>query len=344
MKRAGPIIAFLLLGACAALPKPVPVTANSESPVLGVPGRTGANPTLWIGGIGPRQPGLASNAFVATTSPSGGLALHDLQGGALGRFAGPPLSDIDVARLPLETSSAALIGGLHLAGRTTRIVLTRIDLGGTETPRAWGEVRTDLGRPVGFCMRQWQGEMYAVAVDRRGEVRQFRVREGADGAAVAEDVGRFRLRDVGAGCAISPATGDLFVSHRRGGFWRRNLAAVAGAPAARLDDPELSVAPRSQGLAIVMDIGRTHLISLDHDRRAFSVWGLARDELTWMGRIAVRDGPEGVLVQRLSGLDGIGADVGPFNGGLIVVQDQTSPGGANLKFVSWPDVKAALGL
>lgn len=342
-KRIGMIVWGLSLASCASLPPPVPVISSSETPLPAARNETPGNPAIWAGGLRRHESGLAAAGFVAATARGDSLLVHDLLGTLQQRVAGPPLTDLDVVGLPLDDSFSVVLGGPERTAGRTRIVLFRLDRGPDQTVRRWAEIATDLSAPAGFCMRQSNGIVQAVVIDRRGETRQFTVGAGPDGDAMVAETRRFRVSRAGRGCAIEPGRGYVYFSHAREGFWRYRLDPSANEAAVQLRATAPHALPRSLGLAFLTGGSAGYLTSLDQDRAAFSVWGLGGADLTWLGRFEVREQPGGRAVRALSGVDAYGAELGSFSNGLVVVQDEANDGSPNLKYVDWAEVKRALG-
>lgn len=336
------IIACLLLASCAGLPPPATVIAKSETIAASGPGERVGSPAIWPGGM-VNESGLARAGFVAGAARSESLIIHDLQGEIIQRVPGAPLTDLDVAALPLDDSYAVVIGGARRSSGRTSIVLFRLDRGGDQRVQQWGSVDVDLGQPAGFCMRQWRGALQAVVVDRRGEARQFLVEEGPSREPAFTETRRFRVARAGQGCAIDPG-GRIFFSHARQGFWAYPLDPAASPIPVRMVAPAPRNVPRSTGVSFLNHGFASFLISLDQDRSGFSVWRIQRQSLIWAGRFRVLDGPGGRPVRSLGGVDAYGSRLGPFGEGLVAVQDEANAGSPNLKFVDWAAVQAALGL
>lgn len=338
------IACALALSACTSLPAPVTVIANGETAVATARPRTAANdPALWSGGPGLAS-GVAQSGFVAATSRDEALIIHDLDGAVVQRVPGARLANIDVAAMPLANSYAILIGGSERSRGQTRIALYRMDLDNGQTVRRWAEIATDLSEPRGFCMRQISGVLRAVVIDRRGEARQLELSEGPDGTLVSQETRRYRVSEPSEGCAINPTNAVVYFSHARDGFWRYSLAPTGEAAPARLTATSTQRLPRSRGLAFLTRFADNILVSLDEDSAAFSVWRIQRDELTWLGRVEVREHAGGRAVRNVAGVDAYGGSFGPYSDGVVVVQDQANDGAPNLKLISWSDVWTALGL
>lgn len=341
--RIGVVVWAMSLASCASLPPPVPVMSASETSPPAEQSEMLGHPAIWAGGLGRDRSDLVGGGFVVTTVQTGGVTIHDLQGAPVQRIAGPVLNDIDIAGLPLASAYSVLFAGPERRSGRTRIALFRLDRGPQATARRWGEIRTDLRTPRGFCMRQYRAVVHAVVIDRRGEARQFEITEGPDGEPLTRETRRFRVSAAGQGCMIDPAAGAVYVSHARQGFWRLPLDPRSAARPVHLVTPASRRVPRSIGVALIRDSAHDYLVSLDQDRSAFSVWSVVGDTLTWMGRFEVREPSAGRAVHSLAGIDAFGSALDGFPNGLVVVQDQADDGSPNLKYVDWLAVKRALG-
>ena len=337
------IACALALSSCTTLPTPVTVIANGETAAPTSSAGTAGDPTLWTGGRGSAS-GLAQTGFLASTSRREAIVIHDLEGVVAQRVPGAPLSSIDIAALPLTDNYTILIGGTERSGGRTRIALYRMEPHGDQPARRWGEIPTDLSAPRGFCMRQVSGVLRVVVIDRRGEARQMELEEGPDGQAVSRETRRYRVSDAAEGCAIDPNNAQVYFGHARQGFWRYSLAPSGDAVPTRLVATANERLPRSRGFAFLTRLRNRFLVSLDEDSAAFSVWRLQGAELTWLGRVEVREQVGGRAVRNVAGLDAYGGSFGSYEDGVVVVQDQTNDGAPNLKLIRWSDVEAALGL
>lgn len=335
-------LAGLLLAACASLPPATPVPARGEPTARASSNTRTGQLAIW-GGRLPAS-GLGRDGFIASATRSGGLLLRDFRGSVLQQLPGGRLTDIDLTSLPLERSFTVVIGGTRRSSGRTRIAFFRLEDGTGQTARPWGEVMTDLSDPSGFCMRQGDGVVQAVAFDRRGAARQFTISEGPDGTVVAQETRRFRIPDAGQGCAVAAGNGHLYVSHARGGFWRYPLDPNSTLPPTRVGASGPAVILPSESVAIFSRGLQTYLAGLDSSHAAFSLWRLDRSGLTWVGRVEVRENPGGRLVRNLTSVDAYGGAVDGFPDGVMVVQGRTGSGPPELRYVDWAEIERALGL
>ena len=336
-------LTVLFLASCASLPPAAPVIARDEASAPPISSnRLGPITTWWGDGRAPTA--LVNAGFVAIAPGTGGLDVRDFAGTTEQRLPAGGLSDIDVAALPLVNSYAVVVGGTERSSGRTRIVLFRLDSSGDQPMRRWGEIATDISDPRGFCMRQVDSDVQAVVFDRRGEARHFMITQGPDGGLVSRESRRFRISRPGTGCAIVTGDNHLYVSHARRGFWRYSLDPEASSPPRLMGQSAPPVIPRSASVSVLSTLPHTYLASLDHDRAAISLWRIDRDDLRWLGRVEVRDGPGGPRVHSLGGLDAYGGELEGFPGGVVVLYGRVGGGSPTLKFVDWSAVQRALGI
>lgn len=333
----------LFLASCASLPPAAPVIARDEASAPPISSnRLGPITSWWGDGRAPTT--LVNAGFVAIAPGAGGLDIRDFSGTTEQRLPAGSLKDIDVAALPLENSYAVVVGGTERSSGRTRIVLFRLDSSDNQPMRPWGEIATDLSDPRGFCMRQIDPGISVVVFDRRGETRHFTVTQGPDGGLVSRESRRFRISQAGTGCAIVTGENHLYVSHARRGFWRYSLNPQVTSPPRLMGQSGPSMIPGSASVSVLSTLPHTYLASLDRGHDAISLWRIDRDDLSWLGRVEVRDGPDGPKVHGLGDLDAYGGELEGFPGGVMVVHGRVGRGDPSLKFVDWSAVQSALGL
>lgn len=342
-RRLALCLTLLFVASCASLPPPVPVIARQEAEAPPISNsRLGQITSWWGDGRAPTA--LVNAGFVAIAPGTGGLDVRDFSGATEQRLPAGALSDIDVAALALESRYAVVVGGTQRTSGRTRIVLFRLDSSDNQPMRRWGEIETDLSEPRGFCMRQIDPGISVVVFDRRGEARHLTITENPQGGLVSREVQRFRINRPGAGCAIVTGENHLYVGHARRGFWRYSLNPQVTSPPQLMGQSGPASIPRSASVSVLSTLPHSYLASLDHDRAAISLWRIERDDLRWLGRVAVRDGPGGPLVRGLGSLDAYGGELEGFPGGVVVVHGRVGGAPPSLKFVDWSAALNALGI
>jgi len=338
-----PCLLALLLAACASLPPALPVVARGEAEAPPISSRRLGQITSWWGD-GRAPSALVNAGFVAIAPTTGGLDVRDFSGATEQGLPAGPLTDIDVAALAIENSYTVVVGGTERSSGRTRIVLFRLDSSDDQPMRRWGEIETDLSDPRGFCMRQIDPGISVVVFDRRGEARHLTITQGPAGGPVARELQRFRIDRPGTGCAIVTGENHLYVGHARRGFWRYSLNPQVADPPRLMGQSGPHSIPRSLSVSVLSTLPHSYLASLDHDRAAISLWQIGRDDLRWLGRVAVRDGSGGPLVRGLGSLDAYGGELEGFPGGVIVVHGRVGGAPPALKFVDWSAALNALGI
>jgi 3-phytase len=335
------VVMAVTLTACASLPKPVIVLSGAET--QGGTPREGVteSPAIWTGWMRRGEASPTNISFTVSTSRAGGLLVTDLDGAVTERIAGPRLGDIDTTALPSDNGVTVLVGASGRSGRGMGLFFYKRSFDRDTALHYWGEVRTDQSEPRAFCMRQVSGVLKVVAADRRGDARVYHVTERADGVIESEETQRLRVDGIGHGCAIDPISGLVYFSLARGGFARASISGL-GEPVI-LKDATPRRLPRSLGVSFLNSGVANYLVSLDEDRRAFSVWHVTGNLLQWQGRVEVREQADGRAVRNRGGVDAYGGSFGDFPDGVVVVQDQANDGSPNLKYVGWAEVRSALG-
>ncbi|CAN5475425.1 hypothetical protein BH10PSE1_BH10PSE1_30600 [soil metagenome] len=330
----------------------VPVQASLETPSVGTAGQDAADdPAIWASTGAPATiRGVTTQGFVAGTDKKSGLYIYGLDGSILQFLPEGLLNNVDVAEgLVIEGKPAVILGASDRTPGKTGVTLFKFDpaaTGADNAVREWGRFATDVVEPYGFCFAQVPGGVQAVLVGHEGEVRQFALTVGPDGAPVAELLRRFEIGTISEGCAADPETNALYINEENVGLWRYGLDPASG-DARTLIQP---IAPGrlvadAEGLTIIADGAARYLIGSSQGDSTFPVWRIDSGTPVWVGRFVVTDG----TVDGITGTDGLDAFGGPvgaaFPEGVVVIQDDINDAGTqNFKYVDWRVIKAALGL
>ena len=343
--------AAALVAACSTVEVPgpgAPVQAVLETPAVGTTNADAADdPAIWASAAPITIGGVTSKGFVAGTDKKAGLYIYGLDGQVMQFLPDGLLNNVD------------LIDGVRVAGRD-QLLLGASDRGadrmgvsfylydpaGSQPVRPWGVVPFDVVEPYGFCFGRLNGQVHAILVSKDGEVVQAVIAEGPDGKPAARVVRRFQVGSISEGCVVDEPSGSLFVNEELVGVWRYGFDPASGDARTQIQaaDGERLTAD-VEGATILEDGATRWLIVSSQGDSGFGVFRLDASGPTWVGRFAVHDGAvDGVT--GTDGLDALGGPVGDaFPEGLIVVQDDVNPGGAqNFKYLDWRDVKRAMGL
>jgi 3-phytase len=348
--------ACLLLGACAydreaisdsagqLVGTGVPVPAAGETEAVGTANRDAADdPEIWAD---PKDP---SRALVIGTDKQAGLYAYDLSGKARQFIPDGKLNNVDLRdgfptpRGPRVLVAASDRGRMGAALYLLDPATLRIE--------PWGVVPLDLVEPYGLCLGRL-GDAFVVIVNSTdGQVRQFAVSAGPDGAPKTVEQRRFGLATQPEGCAVDDAKGLLYIGEENHGLWRYPLAGLAqGALLASAPSDQLK--PDVEGMTLLREGEKTWLVVSSQGDSAFAVWRVDRAEPAYAGRFSVVGGAGADPVTGTDGVAGFGGAIGAFPEGLLVMQDDAdsageAPGAAprqNFKLVDWREVKRALGL
>ena len=342
------VVCATALTACATVERPgagARVTAVVETAAVGTRNADAADdPAIWAG---PETTlaGRRVNAFIAGTDKKAGLYIYDAAGAVLQFLPQGRLNNVDVTSLARDEGGLVVLGASDRTPGREGIALFRFDARTGGEVEYWGRIATDIAEPYGFCMRQWRGAVHAVLIGKDGQVRQFIIDQDVDGAPAAREVRRFAVGSISEGCAIHAAGDGLFVSEETVGLWRYGLDPTSGDARTLVQAVDgVRLTADVEGAAILDDPTGTYLIVSSQGDSAFAVWRVHGRETEWIGRFAVHAGPSVDAVTGTDGLDAYGS-FGPFGEGLLVVQDDVNPGGAqNFKYLNWGDIRRALGV
>jgi 3-phytase len=353
--------ALLALGACAThevdfqgegagvVGEGAAVVAVLETPSVGLPGEDAADdPAIWVARESVTVNGRAAEGFVAGTQKKSGLYLYDFAGVELQFLPEGLLNNVDVTEgLLIGGRPSVVLGASDRTPGKTGIALYRYDPAGAGANPvvSWGTIPTDVVEPYGFCFARVGSEVHAILVGHEGELRQFVLTAGADGAPAARLVRRAEIGTISEGCVADEASGSLFIAEENVGLWRYGLDPASGAQRTLVQPvaPGVLVAD-AEGLTIIEDGARRFLIASSQGDSTFPVWRLDAGAPAFVGRFKVVDGPTDA-VTGTDGLDAHGGRVGDtFPEGVVVIQDDVNDGAQNFKYVDWRAIRTALGL
>lgn len=207
-------------------------------------------------------------------------------------------------------------------------------------------IAAGLGDPYGMCLYRSRKDdrLYAFAIGKDGEVRQFALKPTATGAVEGSLVRVFQVGSISEGCVVDDRTGALYVAEEMKGIWRYNAEADGQAERqmiAAVDGVELVADIEGLTLAPYGENGG-YLIASVQGNSTFAVLSLPENKLLARFRVVANAEKD---IDIVTGTDGVALTVGNFGAGLrdglLIVQDDDNPGAAqNFKLVSWTDVLA----
>ena len=349
-----------LLGACAFLDSEArsdsarmtvgagtPVPAAAETVSVGTRRADAADDAeIWAD---PRDP---SRAVIFGTDKQAGLYVYNLDGSVRGFLPEGRLNNVDLRPdFPTPEGQRVLVAASDRGRMGAAFYLLNPD---TLETRPWGVARLDLVEPYGICLGRRGDAFVAIVNSTDGQVRQFRVEAGADGALRTVEERRFTVPSQPEGCVVDDVTGRLYLGEEAAGVWRFDLTPAGPAAGVRIAAaPSAELQPDVEGLTLLREGAVTWLIASSQGDSAFAVWHVDGAEPVYRGRFSVV-GAAGVdPVTGTDGVAGLGGPVGAFAEGLLVVQDDVDTAGEttstrrvrqNFKLVDWREVKRALGL
>ncbi|MDX2287305.1 MAG: phytase [Hyphomicrobiaceae bacterium] len=301
-----------------------------------------------------RDASAPAKSLVIATDKKSGLVVYDLSGKLLQSLAVGRLNNVDLrANWPSASGDGKSPSVLIAASDRTRLgvsffaldPVTRIV---THLDRAF--LAADVSEPYGLCLYRSRRDasLYAVVVSKDGEVRQFALAAGPDGAVAGTLVRTFAVGSIAEGCVADDRTGALFIAEENRGIWRYGAEPTSGDArtlVAEVDNRLLMADVEGLTLHPEGDAGG-HLIASSQGNSTFVVFSLP--SLVPAGRFHVGVNAE-AGIDEVTGTDGVAAAAGNFGpafpDGLLVVQDDENPGSAqNFKLVSWALVRRQLGL
>ncbi len=313
-----------------------PVVARGETIPVGTARADAADdPAIWRNAANP-----AASLIVATDKKAG-LHVYGLDGKSRSFDPAGLLNNVDLIDLGARGILVAASDRNDLAAAKLR--LYRLDpASGALAPL--GVVDGGAGEAYGLCLAAApDGAVDAFSVLKSGAIEQVRIRL-AEGAPTATRVRSMKVASQPEGCVVDPRTNSLYVGEEIVGIWRfdsRADASSAGTLVAKVDNKQLVA--DVEGLALAAD-GATGgwLIASSQGDNAYAVYSLP--DMAPVGRFRIVAGKHGATEET----DGIGLVLGDFGpdypGGLFVAQDGVNPPSAqNFKYVSWDDIRAALG-
>jgi 3-phytase len=342
---------FLGLPACTTAPAGAPavvVTAAAETAAVGTANADAADdPAIWAApaGITVMLAGQAIQGFIAGTDKKAGLYVYGLDGRQIQFIADGLLNNVDLRDgFSAEGRPQVLIGASD-RGRMG-IALYLFDPASRAADnglRPWGFIASDVAEPYGFCLGTFDGAPHAILIGKDGEVRQYRIEAGETGPRAAE-VRRFAIGSQSEGCVVDDAAARLYVAEERAGVWRYELDPAAGDARVAVQGVDATgrLIADVEGVTLIRDGAATWLIASSQGDSAFAVWRVDGAEPVYAGRFRVGAAAGIDAVTGTDGIDARGGAVGPFAGGLVVVQDDQNEGAQNFKLVDWRAIREAL--
>lgn len=299
------------------------------------------DPAIWV------HPADPAKSLILGTDKKSGLFVYDLSGAVVQSLPVGRLNNVDV-RYGFGRSAAAKPGegaDLDVAAATNRTTRTidffLLDRDGRVTPA--GSVASRFDDPYGLTLYRSgrSRELYVIACDKSGLVRQWRL--GQAGATVtAAEVREFHVGTQAEGMATDDRSGRLFIAEEGAGIWVYDAEPVAELKRTLVDavGPLGSLVADVEGLSVVYgEGGAGYLVASSQGDNSYRVYDV-RPPYSLMARFRIAAGNGMNGAEETDGLDVVGQGLGArFPGGLLVVQDgQNEPRSQNFKLVRWEEV------
>lgn len=324
----------------------VEVASSGETDPMGRDGSDEADdPAVWAAPQGATAllAGQQVQGFIAATGKTSGLYIYALDGRQLQFLPENRLNNVDLREV--ELSRRYVILGASDRGRNgiALYIFDPLSRSPANAVRHLGFIESDFREPYGFCMGTAHGHLKAVLIGNSGRVTIYRIQVGTAGISSAE-VARFDIGGKSEGCVVDEAGRALYLGEERRGLWKypledittRELVQPVGSGVLKAD---------VEGVAILRDGDRRYLLVSSQGDSSFVVWRIDGPRPVYSGRFLVR---RSGTIDHVTGTDGVaarGGPVGPFEAGLVVVQDHQNDGGTqNFKMVDWRSIRSALRL
>lgn len=322
-----------------------PVHAAVETVAVGTQNADAADdPAIWV------DPKNRDRAVIFGTDKKAGLYVYKLDGSVLQRLPGGMPNNADLrSDFVVDGRPQVLVAATDRSKERFGIALFLMDPDSLKT-RYWGLVPADLEEPYGLCLGKRGDSFIAIVNGTNGQVRQFKIRAGADGKPAATEEQRYAVGGQTEGCVIDDRTGYVYIGEEAKGIWRYPLDPKAGAKRTQIASaPGPQLTPDVEGLTLMRDGAKTWLIASSQGDSTFAVWQLD-GEPRFAGRFSVVAGGGIDAVTGTDGVDAAAGPIGSFPNGLVVMQDDLdeAPGVTgerqNFKFVDWREIAKVLKL
>ena len=358
MTRCFAIISVAALSACAPIHKELisdsalvahgtgtPVIASAETEAVATRALDSADdPEVWVDAKNPNR------ALIFATDKKAGLYVYDLAGKQHQFLPVGPMNNVDLRSgltidgLP-ETVIAAsdrVKGGAALFKLDTATLQT--------TP--WDFVAMPTSEAYGFCMGVTKfNQLTFIMVGKDGDITQSII-TSENGRPKASVVRQFAVATQSEGCVIDDVTGRLYIAEENTALWQYNLDPDSGTARTAVEAlPSQKLVADIEGLTLLRDGSQTYLIASSQGDSAFAVWRVEGETPTYQGRFSVYPGNGIDAVTGTDGVAALGGQVGPYDKGIVVMQDDSDTDGEtpaiarqrqNFKIVDWRKIVEAL--
>ena len=285
--------------------------------------------------------------FIAGTDKKAGLYIFGLDGRQLQFLPEGLLNNVDLRGDVAVGGKSQVVIGASDRGRmgVALYLFDPASRDGVNPIRPWGFIRSDVVEPYGFCMGRSGDALFAILVGKDGQVRQYRIEDGAEPRGM--EVRRFAVGSQSEGCVVDEVAGTLYVGEELKGVWQYRLDPASGGERTLVQGVDRTgrLIADVEGVTLIRDAGGTYLLVSSQGDSAFAIWRVSGGAPAYVGRFRVSEANGVDAVSGTDGLDAFSGAIGAYPEGIVVVQDDQNEGlSQNFKLIDWRDVRQALGL
>lgn len=306
------------------------------------------DPAIWV------NPADPAASLVLGTDKYNGLHVFDLKGAEVAYFNDGSVNNVDLRQFTLAGRT------VWLASATERdnedIVFYVIEADGKidrATPHAFAAKpdTTERVRNIyGHAMARdpATGRVWALTNFKTGHIVQYEVLDD-NGQLKLEFARMFKVASQPEGIVADDVGGHIYVGEEDTGIWRFPLLPENGDAATLIASIPSDCFPVDdiEGLAIYDGADARYLVASAQGIHRAALIPLNGDEvLPCAGLVEIGAGPTIDGVSETDGLDVVSTPLGPDypEGMLVMMDDQNEDLQTNFKYISFADVKTALGL
>lgn len=330
---------MLALTACASTAYDVvPVQPAVETDAMPGAGDTADDPAIWVNTTDP-----AASRILGTNKDTG-LYVYDLQGNTLQTLLIGKLNNVDLRQMNGADVDIAVASNDSI-GAASLFTIEKA----TGEVRHLGDMPVSQIEPYGICLGH-AGDGLRIGVTYKDGTFESWIPSLAGGELTGRLERSARVRTQPEGCVFDEGHEAVFVGEEMRGLWRLDLSDPDSdfEPVDMISDRN-GLAADVEGVSIWRGAGGAGWIVVSAQARdRFVVYERAAPH-TPRGLFSIsRNTDAGIdAVTHTDGLDIHSAPLPGFARGLLVVQDDENPPGAqgqNFKLVDWAEVERALGL
>lgn len=325
--------------------KEVQVTAKAETnSIIG----DADDPAIWV------SPNDPAASLVLGTDKYNGMHVYDLKGAEVAYFNDGAVNNVDVREFTLAGRT------VWLASATERdnedIVFYVIEADGKidrATPHAFPAMpdTTERVRNIyGHAMARdpATGRVWTLTNYKSGHIVQYEVIDD-NGQLKLEFARMFKVATQPEGIVADDTAGHIYVGEEDAGIWRFPLLPEAGDAVTQIAAIPSDCFPKDdiEGLAIYDGADARYLVvSAQGIHRAAFIPLIGEEVQPCVGLAEIASSGTIDGVSETDGLDVVSTPLGPDypEGMLVMMDDQNEDLQTNFKYISFADVKAALGL